>query len=168
MQVDEVVDNLANPSTPMKLGSVSPMAQSGIYISDDILHEMYLTLGRHIQATDRDDYIKKRLQFVLLAVNEALSDDPKMKKYLASPDEFLQNVTQKGEKEFIDLLKDMAKKKSWRDLLENGTSFLSSTSSVVIIFCFHSPDVFWKRNFERLSQSQWSLSLASQDGAQCR
>ena len=55
MQVDEVVDNLANPSTPMKLGSVSPMAQSGISISDEILHKMYTVLGRLVQAGDEDD-----------------------------------------------------------------------------------------------------------------
>jgi hypothetical protein len=164
MQVDEVVDNLANPSTPMKLGSASPMAQSGISISDEILHQMYETLGRFIKATDSDNSIKNRLEYVFLAVKKALLNDPKMEKYLASPEEFLQNVRQKSEEEFIGLLKDMAKKKSWRDLLENGTSFLSFTlerSDHLL-----SPDVFRKRVTESLNQSQWSLSPASQDGAQ--
>ena len=55
MQVDEVVDNPANPSTPMKLGSVFPMAQSGISISDEILHKMYTVFGRLVQAGDEDD-----------------------------------------------------------------------------------------------------------------
>ena len=87
-----------------------------------------------------------------------------MGKYLASLEEFLQNVRQKSEKEFIDLLKDMAKKKTWRDLLENGTSFLSSTLERSDHLLF--PDVFWKRVPESLDQPQWSLSPASQDGAQ--
>jgi hypothetical protein len=127
MEVDEVVDNLANPSTPMKLGSVSPMAQSGMYISDDILDEMYATLGFHIK-NKNDEYIKRHLGSIFHAVKEALlDDDRKMEKNLVSTEGFLQNVRQKGEKEFIDLLKDMAEKKSWRDLFENGTSFLSST-----------------------------------------
>ena len=164
MQVDEVVDNPANPSTPMKLGSVSPMAQSGISISDEILHTMYRTLGRQVQAGDEDDVIKDSLELVWGAVERALRNYPKMGKSLASLEEFLQNVRQKSEKEFIDLLKDMAKKKTWRDLLENGTSFLSSTlerSDHLL-----SPDVFWKRVPESLDQPQWSLSQASQDGAQ--
>jgi hypothetical protein len=107
---------------------------------------------------------KKRLEYVFLTVKQALFDDPKTENYLASPEEFLQNVRQKGETEFIDLLKDMAEKKSWRDLLENGTSFLSSTlerSDHLL-----SPDVFRKRVPESLNQPQWSLSPASQDGAQ--
>ena len=81
MQVDEVVDNLANPSTPMKLGSVSPMAQSGISISDEILHTMYRTLGRSVQAGDQDDVIKDSLELVLgrrRAGSSQLSKDGKM------------------------------------------------------------------------------------------
>ena len=88
MQVDEVVDNLANPSTPMKLGSVSPMAQSGISISDEILHKMYTALGRLVQAGDEDDVIKDSLELVWGAVKRALRNYPKMGKYLASLEEF--------------------------------------------------------------------------------
>ena len=168
MQVDEVVDNLANPSTPMKLGSVSPMVQSGICIPDKILRRMYENLERFFKADDEyddmeDGEVEQCLVFILISVKPAFT---KMKKYLPSSEEFLQNVRQDGEKAFFGLLKDMAKKKSWRDLLENGISFLSSTlerSGHLL-----SPDVFRKRNPERLNQSQWSLSPASQDGAQCR
>ena len=107
---------------------------------------------------------KDSLEIVWGAVKRALRNHPKMEKYLASLEEFLQNVRQKSEKEFIDLLKDMAKKKTWRDLLENGTSFLSSTlerSDHLL-----STDVFWKRVPESLDQPQWNLSPASQHGAQ--
>ena len=164
MQVDEVVDSLANPSTPTRVESVSPMAQSGI--SDKILRRMYGFFERIFKADDEyddmeDDDVQERLAWVLTGVRPAFT---KMNKYLPNSEEFLQNVRQDGEKDFFGLLKDMAKKKSWRDLLENGTSFLSSTlerSGHLL-----SPDVFRKRNPERLNQSQWSLSPASQHGAQ--
>ena len=165
MQVDEVVDSLANPSTPIRVESVSPMTQSGI--SDNVFRRMYGYLERAFQPDDEyddieDAVVRERLDLVWIIVKPAFAN---MKKYFPSSDEFLQNVRQKGEKDFFGLLKDMAaKKKSWRDLLENGTLFLSSTlerSGHLL-----SPDVFRKRNPERLNQSQWSLSPASQHGAQ--
>ena len=55
---------------------------------------------------------KDSLEIVWGAVKRTLRNYPKMEKYLASLEEFLQNVRQKSEKEFIDLLKDMAKKKT--------------------------------------------------------
>ena len=166
MQVDEAVDNLANPSTPIRLQSVSPMAQSGICISDNILRRMYKNLECAFQPDDEYDDIEVELfevlmEQLLVIVKPAFT---KMKKYLPSLEEFLQNIRQKDEKEFMGLLKDMAKKNSWRDLLENGTSSLSSTlerSSHLL-----SPDVFRKQNPKRLNKPQWSLSSASQDGAQ--
>jgi hypothetical protein len=70
--------------------------------------------------------IQDALSHVWISVSKALKEDPILKTRLADEDEFQENVQKYGEKQFFDLLKDMAKKKNWRDLLENRTSFLSS------------------------------------------
>jgi len=57
------------------------------------------------------------------------------------------------------LLREMAKNKNWRDLLEHGTSFLVSDfnrSNRTL-----SPDVFLKP-----AEPEWSLTPASMNGAQ--
>jgi hypothetical protein len=84
-----------------------------------------------------------------------------MKPRLADEDGFKKNVQTYGEKQFIDLLKDMAKKKNWQDLLENGTSSLSSglkPSNRGL-----SQDVFLKP--EEREERGWNTTPASMDGA---
>jgi len=81
-----------------------------------------------IQPDDDDDSI---LGVVWFFVNKALKEGPILKPRLADEGEFRGNVQKYGEKQFIDLLKDMAKKKNWGDLLENRTSFLSSDLSAL-------------------------------------
>ena len=79
---------------------------------------------------------------------------------LANQDKFEENVKSKGEDKFIELLKDIAKKKNWQDLLENGTSFLSSglkPSNRAL-----SPDVFLK---PEVPASPLNTALASMEGA---
>jgi hypothetical protein len=82
-------------------------------------------LERSIEPDDDDDDIQYSLVTVWFNVNEALKEDPILKTRLADKGEFVENVEKYGEKQFIDLLKDMAKKKNWGDLLDNRTSFLS-------------------------------------------
>jgi len=144
MQVDEL-DNHANPSTHTKLRSVSPTTQSRICISDEVLHEMgyYKQLERNIETTFNDDDIRSSLAYVWLSVYRVLEKIPKMRTLLANLEEFQRNVVQKGEQQFINLLRDMAeKKKSWRDLLENGTPFLCFVLEHSDHLLF--PDVFLK------------------------
>jgi len=89
-------------------------------------------LELNIQPGDDDDSI---LGDVWTYVNKALKEDPILKTRLADEGEFQENVQKYGEKQFIDLLKDMAKKKNWGDLLEHRTSILSSDLSALIVFC---------------------------------
>jgi hypothetical protein len=45
-----------------------------------------------------------------------------MSPQLAKQAQFRANIDKIGEASFIESLKDMAQRKSWRDLLKNGTS----------------------------------------------
>ena len=157
MQVDELVDDYTSPPTPT-------VTESRICISDEVFQEMCEGLERNVKISDDDARIRRSMNAVWIIVKDALAKDLSMSTLLANQEEFQQNVKQKGEQQFIDLLRDTAEKNSWRDLLENGTSFLSfdpERSDHLL-----SPDVFLKRNLEDPDQSQWSLSPASVDGAQ--
>jgi len=118
-------------------------------------------LERLIQPGDDNDSI---LDDVWTYVNKALKEDPILKARLADEGEFQENVQKYGEKQFIDLLKDMAKKKNWEDLLENRTSFLSSDLSALIVL---SIGVFLKQipsDESNPPKSKWSE--LSKNGAQ--
>jgi hypothetical protein len=95
---------------------------------------MFQRLQRSVQPDDSDKDIQDSLIIIWFNVSKALKEDPILKARLAEEDEFQENVQKYGEKQFFDLLKDMAKKKNWGDLLENSTSFLSSASSALIVF----------------------------------
>jgi hypothetical protein len=115
-------------------------------------------LERNIQPDDDDDSIQDSLGNVWVNVNKALKEDPILKARLADQNEFQENIKNEGEGKFIELLKDMAKKKNWRDLLENGPSFLPpdlKRSNRGL-----SPDVFLKQ-----LDLGWNMTPASMNGA---
>ena len=82
--------------------------------------------GRIFPEVD-DKRILNTLRHVWKDVQKVLEQDPKLKKYLASMEEFRDNVTKKGEKSFIDSLRAMATNSesqgsdAWKDSLEDGT-----------------------------------------------
>jgi len=120
-------------------------------------------LDRIIRPGDDDARIRRSLRHVFVAVCDALAEDPNRKARLANRDQFGENVKQNDEQQFINLLRDIAKKESWRDLLQNGTSFLYfelKCSDRVL-----SPDVFLNKNFVDPTQPKWRLSEASEIGA---
>jgi len=151
MQVD------TNPSTPMRLRPIPN-------ITSTTLQEMSRKLGHTIYPLDNDNSICKSLDIVWLTIYKALSQDPMMQP-LANQDKFEQNVKQKGEQVFINLLRDIRRNNnSWGDLLGNGTSFLLAD-----LKCFDhhlSLDVFLKQNLKGPNWSQSSLSQALVDGMQ--
>jgi hypothetical protein len=78
-------------------------------------------LARNINADADSATILKALDHVWLTVRKVLRKDKKLAEELANEDEFLENVKREGEEMFIDLLRDMTRKKSWLDLFGNGT-----------------------------------------------
>jgi len=161
MQVDDTADNNENPTTPTR--PTPPSTKSTICISEQTIQKMCRHLERNITTDDDDDWIRQSLGQVFVAVRNALQEDPNLKARLASEAQFNENVKKEGEQQFINLLRDIAKKESWRDLLQNGTSFpysdLECSDRVL------SPDVFLNSNFADPSQPKWSLSEASEIGA---
>jgi hypothetical protein len=161
MQVDDTADNNENPTTPTR--PTPPSTQSTICISEQTIQNMCKHLERNIKTDDDDDWIRQSLYFVFILVRGALEEDPNLKARLANKDQFKENVKKKDEQQFINLLRDIAKKESWQDLLQNGTSFLYfdlKCSDRVL-----SPDVFLNSNFVDPTQPQWSLAEASEIGA---
>jgi hypothetical protein len=160
-QVDDPADNNNNPSTPRR--PTPPSTQSRICISEQTIQKMCKQVERSIRPEDDDDWIRQSLGLVFAAVRNALAEDPNRKACLASEDQFKKNVKKKDEQQFINLLRDIAKKESWRDLLQNGTSFLYfdlECSDRIL-----SPDVFLNKDFVDPTQPQWRLSSASEIGA---
>jgi hypothetical protein len=121
-------------------------------------------LERIIDPSEPDDVIRESLVAVWAYVTNALSEDPVRKETLANQTEFQENVNKGGEEQFIHLLKDMAKRKTWQGLPGNSTSFISpelKRSDHVL-----SPGVFYKQTRSKESGStepEWTK--ASMTGA---
>jgi hypothetical protein len=79
-------------------------------------------LGRQIVPEDDDDWIRNSMAQVWVAVRGALEVDPELRERLANQEDFLYNVKCKGEQEFIESLRGMAKAGSWEHLFDDGTS----------------------------------------------
>ena len=76
-----------------------------------------------IQPDNDDNQIREFLDLVWIAVHKALEQHPELRENLADEAGFLKNVKRRGEKEFFDSLRDMAKTGSWAALFEDGTLF---------------------------------------------
>jgi hypothetical protein len=122
MQVDEPADDHTNPSTPERPILPPTVTQSRVSIPEKAVQGVCKQLERYILPGDDDNSIREDLNIVWIVVHDALSQAQTLRARLADQDEFQENVQKYGEKEFIELLRDMAKRKNWRDLLENGTS----------------------------------------------
>jgi hypothetical protein len=130
VQVDDHVD----PSKPQK---DTPSNTRLANIPRQAVERMCKSLRRIITPTDDDDEILDFLFYVWFDVQKVLEQDPELKKNLASEEEFRDNVTRKGEKNFIDSLRAMAANsdtqgsKAWDDLFEDGTSFYLGLSLII-------------------------------------
>jgi hypothetical protein len=76
------------------------------------------TLGRLVHHDDKESHILSRMKSIWGAVNGALYD-MKASGSLAEYDEFRANVKDKGDKEFVEVLRDLAEKNCWSDLFQN-------------------------------------------------
>jgi hypothetical protein len=127
-------DDRADPSTPQR---GSPLQNRLANVPEQAVEKASKSLIRIISPKDDDDEILDALKYVWIGVQEALEQDSKLKKHLASKDEFRDNVTRKGEKNFINSLRAMAANndtqgsKAWLDLFEDGTSFSLGPSILI-------------------------------------
>ena len=118
------------PSSSTRLANIPKQA----------VEEVTDSLSGRIFPEDDDKRILKRLRHVWKDVQKVLEQDPKLKQYLASMEEFRDNVTKKGEKSFIGSLRAMATNSdtqgsnAWKDLLEDGTSFAFFALIVLTLF----------------------------------
>ena len=149
MEVDE---GPINPSTPPR----------HTCIPDEAIQEVCEGLGFHVRPDYDDSRIGRSLDVVWSIVCRALSQDPDVCQRLASVDEYRSNVKHMGEKQFIDILRDLAKMNSWRNLLENGTFLSPFCPCTLILFCIL--DVFLKQCPVESSQSRWIESEDSVNG----
>jgi hypothetical protein len=129
-------DDRVEPSTPRTdTPSITRLAN----VPKQAVEKVSKSLRKNISPDD--DEILDALNYVWFGVKGALEQDPKLKEYLASEKEFRDNVTRKGEKNFIDSLRAMVTNsdtqgsKAWADLFEDGTSF-SFGRSILIEFSF--------------------------------
>jgi len=95
MQVDDPADNNDNdnPSTPMR--PTPPSMQSTICISEQTIQYMCEKLERSIRTSDDDDWIRQSLDFVWVAVRDALQEDPNLKARLANENQFKETSRKK-------------------------------------------------------------------------
>ena len=122
-------DHYAEPLTEMP-GRSSP---SNMNISKQVVKDMTChRLRRNLSPQrDSDEYILEILDCIWAIVKGLLKQDPKMEERLASEEEFRENVTRRGEKKFIDLLRAMAANsdtqgnKALDDLFEDGSTSFS-------------------------------------------
>ena len=163
LQLDEPANDGTSPSAPTK--SALLPTQPKVSISDTNFQELCGRLRRIIQPLDNDAYIQGSLNTVWVNVHNALSNDPALSPRRADQKEFEENLKNYGEKQFIDLLREMAKNKNWRDLLEHGTSFPASDFEPS--YGVPSPGVFFKHPLsDKSSPPQPEWTEASINGAQ--
>jgi hypothetical protein len=116
-------DDRVDPSTPQR---GTPSSTRLANVPKQAVEKASKSLRKNISPEDDDDEILNDLIVVWTRVQEALEQDPNLKKYLASKEKFRDNVTRKGEKKFIDSLRAMAANsdtqgsKAWEDLFEDG------------------------------------------------
>jgi len=119
MQVDEPA--AGEPTTPKDISHPMPPRVS---IPATDFRELCKFLETDVLPTSSDDWIRCRLAITWFTVNDALLKDKSLRPHLANQEQFRKNLDKIGELSFIKLLKDIARRQSWQDLLEHGTYFL--------------------------------------------
>jgi hypothetical protein len=117
MQVDEPA--AGEPATPKKFSLPTPPKVS---MTETTFRDLCQDLDIDVCPTYSDDLIRRRLGRIWFTVNQALSKDKSLHPHLANQDQFRKNLDKIGEMSFVELLKDIARRQSWRDLLEHGTN----------------------------------------------
>ena len=116
-QTSGLFEDRVDPSTTPN----SPSQTQPPNIPAQVLQEACERFQRLILPHDDDSWIRYSLVHVWLTVNDALEHDQKRKECLADKNQFLANVTRKGEQKFIDSLRSMAISGTWAALFADGT-----------------------------------------------
>ena len=118
-QVD--VNSTAVPSIPSwRIQQTSPKLGA----SEKVTQFTCRKLASIIHNDDSYDDIRRSFDLVFFLVRNLLSEDKQFRGRLASEDEYQSNVKDFNEDNFVQLLKDAAKKKKWDDLFHHSTSHL--------------------------------------------
>jgi hypothetical protein len=99
-------------------------------IPDQAIREASNFLERKIDLDDPDDVILDQLFFF---VHRALSQYPELSGVIANREDYDANVKRQGEEQFLELVRDSARRNSWRDLFHNGISPPLTTSPFFIL-----------------------------------
>ena len=104
------------PTTPKK--SIPPSTPPRVSIPEVAFQTLYEVLNGIILPTSKNDRIQRHLGTIWFAVHEALARRNNERGHvLPIRPNFLENVNEIGKELFIALLRDMARRESWRDLL---------------------------------------------------
>ena len=98
--------------------------QPNISVSETTIQRACGGLAALIYPHDRDDTIRRSLNSVWGLVHGALCQDQQHRGRLANQNEYQINVNHFGEDKFCQLLRDIAKKKNWKDLFQHGTFYI--------------------------------------------
>jgi hypothetical protein len=120
MQIDEAPDHLTILTTHS-----SPAPPPNVGIPDQVIEKACKDLAYFFNPNDDRTVTLRSLDTAWSIVCEALCLDPALKGRLASNDEFQENVKRNGQEHFINLLRDTARRESWRGNLKNGTFLFS-------------------------------------------
>jgi hypothetical protein len=111
----EAHDPVSDPSVKLEhTTSVKPLK---LDIPDQAIQEVSELLERKIVPEDPNDMF---LWEIWLFVYATLSRCPELSGVIANREEYDDNVKRQGEEEFLELVRDSARRNSWRDLLRNG------------------------------------------------
>ena len=127
------------PSTPKKF---TPSSTRLANIPKRVVKQATISLRYYISPGDSDDMVLYALKHVWVDVHDTLERDPSLKGHLASMEEFHENVMKKGEIFFANTLRTMAANSdmqgsdAWKDLFEDGQSFVFFTLVVLLILFY--------------------------------
>jgi hypothetical protein len=116
MEVDDTIIDFSAP-----LVSTSQSQRQKLDLSDEAIQRGCRKLERFMTLNQDDESIRINLAVIWYIVKETLAQHGGSRAVIVSEEDFEANVKDHGEKKFITFLRDVVKRKSWRDLLCNGT-----------------------------------------------
>jgi hypothetical protein len=128
MEVDDTFTNFS--------ASLSPTLhyqRPKLDLPDEAIQQRCERLERFITPDHDDESIRQNLDVIWFIVKDILQQlNGTREKVIVSQENFEANVKYQGEKKFITFLRDVVKRKSWRDLLCNGQCSLFMPTSYLM------------------------------------